>query len=167
MKTKNFFLKSYKNLNVLVTGSTGFKGAWLSNWLLLLGAKVVGIGLRPEQDSIIFKSLNLNRRIKQNYIDINNSPGTKSYNTTGYFRLFSNIHVVTGGFGEFRITDGTTTKDICQFTGSGSANADLFLDVIVYLRAGESLVGYSANANITLSGNTRQIADLTGNLVNP
>ena len=72
MKTKNFFLKSYKNLKVLVTGSTGFKGAWLSNWLLLLGAKVVGIGLKPEKDSIIFKSLNLNRRIKQNYIDINN-----------------------------------------------------------------------------------------------
>ena len=97
---------------------------------------------------------------------VNNTTSTL-VNTTGYYRLFSNIHVVTGGFGEFRITDGTTTKDICQFTGSGSANADLLLDVIVYLRAGESLVGFSANANITLSGNTRQIADLTGNLVNP
>ena len=33
-------------------------------------AKVVGIGLRPEKDSIIFKSLKLNKKIKQYYIDI-------------------------------------------------------------------------------------------------
>ena len=31
---------TYKNLKVLVTGSTGFKGAWLCFWLDLLKAKV-------------------------------------------------------------------------------------------------------------------------------
>ncbi len=72
MKNKNLFLKSYKNLKVLVTGSTGFKGAWLSFWLNYLGSKVVGVGLRPEKDSIIFQSLNLNKKIKQYYININN-----------------------------------------------------------------------------------------------
>ena len=72
MKTNNSFLKSYKNLKVLVTGSTGFKGAWLCNWLILLGSKVVGVGLKPEKDSIIFNSLNLNKRIKQYYLDIKN-----------------------------------------------------------------------------------------------
>jgi len=55
-----------------VTGSTGFKGAWLSNWLLLLGSKVVGVGLRPEKDSIIFESLNLNKKINQYFVDIKN-----------------------------------------------------------------------------------------------
>ena len=30
--------KFYKNKNVLVTGATGFKGAWLTKWLLELGA---------------------------------------------------------------------------------------------------------------------------------
>ena len=69
-KNYNVFLKKYKNLKVLITGSTGFKGAWLSYWLYILGAKVVGIGLRPEKDSIIFKSLKLNKKIKQYYIDI-------------------------------------------------------------------------------------------------
>ena len=39
----------------MVTGSTGFKGAWLCNWLIILGAKVIGVGLRPEKGSIIFK----------------------------------------------------------------------------------------------------------------
>ena len=70
MKKNNSFLKSYKNLKVLVTGSTGFKGAWLSNWLLLLGSKVVGVGLRPEKDSVIFNSLNLSKKINQYFIDI-------------------------------------------------------------------------------------------------
>ena len=56
----------------MITGSTGFKGAWLANWLLMLGAKVVGVGLKPEKDSIIFSSLELNKRINQYFVDIKN-----------------------------------------------------------------------------------------------
>ena len=70
MKNNNSFLKSYKNLKVLVTGSTGFKGSWLSYWLFLSGSKVVGVGLKPEKDSIIFDSLKLKKKIKQYFIDI-------------------------------------------------------------------------------------------------
>jgi len=39
MKFRNHF----KNKTVLVTGNTGFKGSWLSLWLNLLGAKVIGV----------------------------------------------------------------------------------------------------------------------------
>ena len=70
MKNNNSFLKSYKNLKVLVTGSTGFKGSWLSYWLFLSGSKVVGVGLKPEEDSILFDSLKLKKKIKQYFIDI-------------------------------------------------------------------------------------------------
>ena len=56
----------------MITGSTGFKGAWLANWLLMLGAKVVGVGLKPEKDSIIFSSMELNKRINQYFVDIKN-----------------------------------------------------------------------------------------------
>lgn len=70
MIKKNSFLKSYKNLKVIVTGSTGFKGAWLCFWLVKLNAKVVGIGLKPEKNNIIFESLNLKKKIKQYFIDI-------------------------------------------------------------------------------------------------
>lgn len=63
--------QTYKNLKVIVTGSTGFKGSWLCFWLHYLKAKVVGISLRPEKDSIIFKSLYLDKKIKQIYLDIN------------------------------------------------------------------------------------------------
>jgi len=41
---------SYRNKKVLVTGHTGFKGSWLSIWLLQLGAKVVGYALDPASE---------------------------------------------------------------------------------------------------------------------
>ena len=56
----NKFLKIYKNKKVIVTGSTGFKGAWLCFWLYLLKCKVIGIGLKPERNSILFHQLKLN-----------------------------------------------------------------------------------------------------------
>ena len=52
-KKKLNYFKFYKNKRILVTGSTGFKGAWLSLWLNIMGAKVYGIGYRP----------NLNKKI--------------------------------------------------------------------------------------------------------
>ena len=51
---KNNFLKIYKNKKVLITGSTGFKGSWLSFWLNNLGSNVIGAGLRPEKGAILF-----------------------------------------------------------------------------------------------------------------
>ena len=65
-------MKSYKNLKVLITGTTGFKGSWLAFWLQELGAKVVGVGLRPEKNFILFDSLNLKIRINQNFFNICN-----------------------------------------------------------------------------------------------
>ena len=55
-------LKIYKNKKILITGSTGFKGAWLSFWLYTLGARVVGVGLKPEKNSILFNKLNLKKK---------------------------------------------------------------------------------------------------------
>jgi len=37
----------YKGKKVLITGHTGFKGSWLSLWLLDLGAKIAGYSLPP------------------------------------------------------------------------------------------------------------------------
>ena len=67
-----FFKNNYKNLKVLVTGSTGFKGSWLCFWLNKIGSKVVGIGLKPEKNSIIFKELSLEKKITQYFINIEN-----------------------------------------------------------------------------------------------
>jgi len=42
------YLALYRDANVLITGHTGFKGAWLSLWLKNLGANVTGFALPPE-----------------------------------------------------------------------------------------------------------------------
>lgn len=36
------FNNVYRGKKVLITGNTGFKGSWLSAWLLMLGAEVYG-----------------------------------------------------------------------------------------------------------------------------
>ena len=46
--------KYYKGKKILVTGHTGFKGAWLLTWLHLLGANVKGYALAPENEDGIF-----------------------------------------------------------------------------------------------------------------
>ena len=38
---------NFKNKKILITGHTGFKGTWLSICLLNLGAKIIGISLKP------------------------------------------------------------------------------------------------------------------------
>jgi CDP-glucose 4,6-dehydratase len=42
--------EEYRDRRVLVTGHTGFKGAWLAIWLQEKGAMVAGIALSPEAD---------------------------------------------------------------------------------------------------------------------
>jgi len=68
----NNSLRNYKKLKVLVTGSTGFKGSWLCFWLNLLQAKIVGVALKPEKGSVLFKKLKIEKKIKQYYVDITN-----------------------------------------------------------------------------------------------
>ena len=53
----------YSNKKVLITGNTGFKGSWLSIWLLKLGAKVYGLSKDIPTEPSMFKELELENRI--------------------------------------------------------------------------------------------------------
>ena len=44
----------WKDRRVLITGHTGFKGAWMSLWLTQLGARVTGFSLPPPTDPSLF-----------------------------------------------------------------------------------------------------------------
>ena len=55
-------LDVYQNKRVLVTGHTGFKGSWLCEWLLALGAEVHGFALEPPTRPSLFKQLNRAKR---------------------------------------------------------------------------------------------------------
>lgn len=50
-------LSFWQNRRVLVTGHTGFKGAWLALWLERLGARVVGLALPPATKPSLFELL--------------------------------------------------------------------------------------------------------------
>ena len=52
LEAKNvvYYYKANKGKKVLVTGHTGFKGAWLCRILLGLGAEVTGYALEPPTD---------------------------------------------------------------------------------------------------------------------
>ena len=88
-------------------------------------------------------------------------------NTTGFFRVFGCNVLTASGNAAFNLTDGTTTKLLLEtnFT-SGGNNNDKF-DFTVFLEAGDSLTLTSSNTSVVCRGVTRQIADISGNLVNP
>ena len=68
------FEGAFKNARVLITGHTGFKGSWLCEWLLTLGAKVYGISLPTSPQNKLFKSLKLEQRICGNVFGDIRSP---------------------------------------------------------------------------------------------
>ena len=67
--------KSYQGKKVLITGHTGFKGSWLTAWLLKLGAKVCGISDQIPTDPSMFVELGLDRKIEHHYCDIRDFEG--------------------------------------------------------------------------------------------
>jgi CDP-glucose 4,6-dehydratase len=65
------FTGAYAGKRVLVTGHTGFKGAWLCEWLLSLGAEVSGLALPPPtQQPSLFAQLGLATRLRHIVGDI-------------------------------------------------------------------------------------------------
>jgi CDP-glucose 4,6-dehydratase len=70
------WLTAYSGKRVLVTGHTGFKGAWLCEWLLGLGAEVSGMALPALKPSLFF-ALELDRRMKHTIQDIRDAAALK------------------------------------------------------------------------------------------
>lgn len=66
--------KFYQGKRVLVTGHTGFKGAWLSRILLEWGAKVYGFSLNPNTTPNLFATLDLEKLMTHQIGDIADLP---------------------------------------------------------------------------------------------
>ncbi len=62
------FKEAYCGKRVLVTGHTGFKGSWLCEWLLSLGAEVHGYALKPPTTPSLFNQLRLSKRIASHVV---------------------------------------------------------------------------------------------------
>jgi len=57
------FSKIYQDKKVLITGHTGFKGSWLTLWLNMLGANVLGYSINIPTKPSMFISTNLKKKI--------------------------------------------------------------------------------------------------------
>lgn len=58
------FNNVYLNKKILITGASGFKGSWLSLWLISLGAHVLGYSLEPDTNPSMFKELKIEKNIR-------------------------------------------------------------------------------------------------------
>jgi CDP-glucose 4,6-dehydratase len=64
----------WQGKRVLVTGHTGFKGAWLTLWLHRMGASVAGISLQPNASPSLFELASLDAMCDSRYCDIRDAP---------------------------------------------------------------------------------------------
>ena len=67
----------FNNKTVLVTGHTGFKGSWLTVWLNLLGAKVVGVSNGLPTEPCNFSVSRLSNIVDDYFIDIQDLNGMR------------------------------------------------------------------------------------------
>lgn len=71
-------LSFYKNKTVLITGHTGFKGAWLCKILVGVGAKVIGYSLNPPTKPNLFTLSEIEKDIVSIIGDIRNYDALKT-----------------------------------------------------------------------------------------
>jgi CDP-glucose 4,6-dehydratase len=60
----------WQGKRVLVTGHTGFKGGWLSIWLRMLGAEVVGYALAPTSTPSLYHVASVADQLSSNINDV-------------------------------------------------------------------------------------------------
>lgn len=64
------YREAYRGKRVFLTGHTGFKGSWLSEWLLSLGARITGYSLPPPTEPALFTQLGLESRVDHVEADV-------------------------------------------------------------------------------------------------
>lgn len=64
------FRQTFAGHRVLVTGHTGFKGAWLTIWLHTLGAQVTGLSLAPDTTPNLYTLAGVDRLCRSRCCDI-------------------------------------------------------------------------------------------------
>jgi CDP-glucose 4,6-dehydratase len=65
---------TYRGRTVLVTGHTGFKGAWLSTWMKELGAQVIGYSLDSPSKPSLFEACGLEQLLVHIQGDVRDLP---------------------------------------------------------------------------------------------
>ena len=112
------------------------------------------------QSSLSFKTITS--------FSITNTSDVVVVNNTGYYRLLGSVANNGNSTVNIDIFDGTTAKTVILFAGyTSQPQINSNFDFIIKLEAGESIRITAVNANSFISGSSRQIADIDGNLTNP
>tara|TARA_A100001388_G_scaffold275089_1_gene259929 strand:- start:550 stop:1632 length:1083 start_codon:yes stop_codon:yes gene_type:complete len=66
---RNLNYNFWKNKKVFITGHTGFKGSWMTSWLIKLGANVKGFSLPVNDSNYLFKKIrnSIEKNIENSY----------------------------------------------------------------------------------------------------
>ncbi len=90
----------WRGRKTLVTGHTGFKGAWLCAWLLRAGARVCGVARPPDTSPNLFTLLNLASGIDGRFVDVRDREATldavASFQPATIFHLAAQSLVLRG-----------------------------------------------------------------------
>jgi len=84
-------IQAFEKKRFWLSGHTGFKGSWLSEWLLQLGAVVHGYALAPDTTPALFDQLGLAGRLEHEVADIRD--GVQVRNSIQEFRPDFVIHM--------------------------------------------------------------------------
>ena len=111
----------------------------------------------------------------QTSFNINSGTTTNIITTTGFFKVIGCVQVSMGGPNDnigFILSDGSTDKTIWQFEsldgGASNVLAYLQFDFTVFLKSGDIFKLIRSNQSKSSAvGSFRQLADISGTLVNP
>ena len=109
----------------------------------------------------------------QTAFEANNSTDVVA-SSPGFYRIFGTSTLKTDGSNtranSFTMTDGLSVKTVWKHVQVSSGTAYAIseeVDFVVFLAAGESISAESQDTEGFLTGSSRQVADVNGNLVNP
>lgn len=69
----------WRGKRVLVTGHTGFKGAWLTYWLSRLGCRVFAVAQPPATEPSLYRALELDQLCTDAFVDIRDCASLTSF----------------------------------------------------------------------------------------
>ena len=110
----------------------------------------------------------------QNAYSFDSTTTTNSINSrdtiitnTGYFRILGSLVGEGTGTCKIELSDGSSTKILFQQVFNASNVGVTQCDFTVFCKAGDSVIQESTSAVVGILTATRQIATITGELVNP
>jgi CDP-glucose 4,6-dehydratase len=76
---------------VLVTGSTGFKGSWLSYWLIRMGAEVTGLALEPATSPNLYGEARLADLFETKIVDVRDAEALAGVASAAKFEIIFHL----------------------------------------------------------------------------